>query len=94
MGNDLKNSITYDEIYHDDLREICQEYCPAYSDDVIALIDEIKATKINNENTKIPKLVHQIYAFLYDTMMSFSLCEFIFEKVTTQNLKYTYIILI
>ena len=83
----MKNSITYDDIYHDDLREFYQEYCPAYSENVMALIDEIKTTEIKNENTKIAKPTLSIYAFVYYAMMDFSICEFIFEKVATQNLR-------
>lgn len=53
----------------------------------MALIDEIKTTEIKNENTKIAKPTLSIYAFVYYAMMDFSVCEFIFEKVATQNLR-------
>ena len=40
----------------------------------------------NKSNTKIPKFTLQIYDFVYDTLMKFALCDFIFETVTTKNL--------
>ena len=87
IENDLINSNTYDNIYHDELRDILKEYCPSHYDDITGLIEEIKMFELKNKsNTKIPKFTLQISGFVYDTFMKFPLCNFIFETITTKNL--------
>ena len=72
---------------YDELRDFLKEHFPAYHDDTTSLIEEIKMFELKNKsNTKIPKFTLQIYDFVYDTLMTFALCDFIFETVTTKNL--------
>ena len=66
MKYGLKNSITYDDIYHDDLKEFCQKHCPAYLHDVIGLIDEIKQTKVKKNTLKFQNL---LFKFMHLHMM-------------------------
>ena len=87
IENDLINSNTYDNIYHDELRDVLKEYCPSHHDDITGLIEEIKMFELKNKsNTKIPKFTLQMSGFVYDTFMKFPLCNFIFETITTKNL--------
>ena len=84
MENDINNSETYETIYQDKLKYFLEEHCPACSDDVSLLIEEIKVTDIKNAKTNIPKFILQIYSFVYAILMDFSACTFIFETITTQ----------
>lgn len=81
MENGINNADTYENIYHAELKDFWEETCPAYSDDVSLLIEEIKMTEIKSTNTKIPKFTLQIYAFVYDIIMEFPTCTFIFYKL-------------
>ena len=85
MENDLNNSETYEDIYHDELKQFLEEECPAYSDSVTLLIEEIKVIEMKNTNTKILKFTLQIYAFVYDIIMTFPTCTFIFETIKTHG---------
>ena len=85
MENDLNNSETYEDIYHDELKQFLEEECPAYSDSVTLLIEEIKVIEMKNTNTKISKFTLQIYAFVYDIIMKFPTCTFIFETIKTHG---------
>ena len=40
----------------------------------------------NKSNAKIPNFTLQIYDFVYDILMKFPLCDFIFETITNKNL--------
>ena len=85
MENDLNNSETYEDIYHDELKQFLEEECPAYSDSVTLLIEEIKVIEMKNTNTKISKFTLQIYAFVYDIIITFPTCTFIFETIKTHG---------
>ena len=41
--------------------------------------------KINYTKPKIPKFTLQIYTFVYDIIMKFPVCMFIFETITIQG---------
>ena len=85
MENDINNSETYETIYHNELKDFLEEHCPAYSDEVSLLIEEVKMTEIKNAKTKIPKFTLQIYTFVYDILPNFPACTFIFETILTQG---------
>ena len=65
--------------------EFLEENCPAYSDCVKGLIEEIKSFEIKNFKPKVPKFTLQIYAFCCDALMDFAYCKFDFKTVTTSN---------
>ena len=85
MENELKDAATYDDIYNDDVRNFLEEECPAWSDSVEDLMNDIKAVEIKNLKTRTPKLTLQIYAFVYDILMNFRENKFVFKTVTTQG---------
>lgn len=55
MENDLNNCETYENIYHDKLRQFLEENWSAYSNNMTMLINKIKMVEIKNSNMKIPK---------------------------------------
>ena len=44
MENDLTNSSTYDNNYHDELRDFLKKYCPAYHDNITDLMKKLKCS--------------------------------------------------
>ena len=56
MENDINNSEICETIYHDELKDFVEKHCPAYSNDISLLIEEIKITEIKNSKTKIPEI--------------------------------------
>ena len=86
IKNNINNSETDETIYHCELNDFLEEYCPAYSDDVsLLLVEGIEMTEIKNSKTKISKFTLQIYVFVYDILMDFPACSFIFETIKTQG---------
>ena len=64
MENDLNNCETYENIYHDKLRQFLEENWSAYSNNMTMLINKIKIVEIKNSNMKIPKFAFR-YVLLY-----------------------------
>ena len=85
IENNINNSETYETIYHYELNDFLEEYCPAYSDEVSLLVEEIEMTEIKNSKTKIPKFTLKIYVFVYDILLDFPACTFIFETIKTEG---------
>ena len=85
IENNINNSETYETIYHYELNDFLEEYCPAYSDEVSLLVEEIEMTEIKNSKTKIPKFTLKIYVFVYDILLDFPACNFIFETIKTEG---------
>ena len=79
MENDINNSEAYETIYHDELEDFSKEHWTSLLD------EEIKMIEIKNIKTNIPKFTLQIYPFVYDILLNFPACTFIFETITTQD---------
>ena len=56
MEEEIKSAEAYFLIHNDELREILEECCPAYSDCVNELVEEIKKIEIKNYKAKFPSL--------------------------------------
>ena len=85
MENDTNDSETYETMYYNELKDFLEEHCPAYSDEVSLLIEEMKMAEIKNAKTKIPKFTLQRYTFVYDILTDFPACTFIFKTISTQG---------
>ena len=53
MENYFTNCDTYENVYHDELRQFLEENCFAYSNNMTMLIEKIKMVEIKNSDTKI-----------------------------------------
>ena len=80
---EIKCISCYDQIYDDRLRDFLKENAPAYEDDIVRLVEDIKEVKISYSKAKVPKFTMQVYHYFYDMLTDFPACKFEDLKTVT-----------
>ena len=76
----------FSECFYDELIDFCNEFCDDCVD-FIELKDKISDVQIKSkQKAKVSKFTLQLYALVYQRIMSFPRTKFEFETVTTDNL--------